>query len=417
MINKPSISIWLDNRRLKKDKKFPVRIRITLNRKRYYYPTNIDLTESEFETALSSKPGNKLKDIHLKLNELERQANEAVDMIVDELHCEFSIVLFEKYLNIGSAEYKDVFSCFERKIKQLRQADQINTAVGYTAAKKNIESYTGRTTLPFQEVDKRFLQDLENHMIKKKKLLTTIGIYMRYLRTIFNEATDEKLVNIDLYPFGRNKYQIPQPSNNKRALGNDDLVKIFQYQPEQNTWEEYAKDIWTLSLLCQGMNMKDISNLRYKNIQDDKIIFIREKTKRTKKSNLMPIVVYINETVREIIQKWGNEMTSPNQFVFPICSDDDTATRNLKKIQQQIKVINKHIRHIATKLEIKQDVTFYAARHSFATTLKRQGRSIEEIQEFLGHTDKKTTERYLASFGDEHKRSIMNDFVRQLREA
>jgi site-specific recombinase XerD len=83
-------------------------------------------------------------------------------------------------------------------------------------------------------------------------------------------------------------------------------------------------------------------------------------------------------------------------------------------VQQQIKMVNKYIRKIAIKLEIKQDVTFYAARHSFATTLKRQGRSIEEIQEFLGHADKKTTERYLASFGDEHKRSIMKDFVRQL---
>jgi integrase len=336
-------------------------------------------------------------------------------MIVDELHTEFSIALFEKYLHIGSAEYKDVFSCFDRKIQQLRQADQINTAVGYNAAKMNIESFTGRTTLAFQEVDKRFLQDLENHMIKKKKSLTTVGIYMRYLRTIFNEARDEKLVNMDLYPFGRNKYQIPQPANNKRALGNDDLVKIFQYQPEENTWEEYAKDMWTFSLLCQGMNMKDISNLRYKNIQDDKIIFIREKTKRTKKSNLMPIVVYINDTVREIIQKWGIEMSSPNQFIFPICSDDASAAKNLANIRQQIKMINKYIRQIATSLKIKQDVTFYEARHSFATTLKRQGRSIEEIQEFLGHTDKKTTERYLASFGDGHKRSIMNDFVQKLK--
>jgi len=198
-------------------------------------------------------------------------------------------------------------------------------------------------------------------------------------------------------------------------LGEFDLSKIFQYEPEENTWEEYAKDMWTFSLLCQGMNMKDIANIRFKNIQDDKIIFIQEKTKRTKQSAQMAIVVYMDGACKTIIQKWGNDAISPNQFVFPIISDDDSASTNLKKIQQQIKMINKYIRKIATKLEIKQDVTFYAARHSFATSLKRQGRSIEEIQEFLGHADKKTTERYLASFGDEHKRSIMTDFVKQLK--
>ena len=75
------------------------------------------------------------------------------------------------------------------------------------------------------------------------------------------------------------------------------------------------------------------------------------------------------------------------------------------------------MRIIASKLKINQDITFYAARHSFATSLKGQGRSVEEIQEFLGHSNIKTTERYLASFGDDHNRNIMKDFVRKLRKS
>jgi len=282
---------------------------------------------------------------------------------------------------------------------------------------KAFQNYTGRSAFLFAEIDKMFLEDFESFMLKKKKSLTTIGIYVRCLRTIFNEAIDEKLVNYELYPFGRNKYQVPQPANNKRALDETDLLKIFKYQPEENSREEYAKDMWVLSLVCQGMNMKDIANLRFKNIQGDKIVFTREKTKRTKKSGSTPIVVYPGDEAMEIIMKWGNSKTSANQFVFPIYSDENTALRNLRIVEQQIKMINKYMRKIADQLEIKQDVTFYAARHSFATTLKRQGRSIEEIQEFLGHSDKKTTERYLASFGDDHKRSIMTDFVQHLKSA
>jgi integrase len=415
MITKPTVSIWLDNRRAKKGKKFPVKIRITSQRQRYYYPTNINLTEDEFENAASSKPAPRLKEAHLKMHEFERQANATVNKIVDELHTEFSIGLFEKHLNLNTANYNDVFQCYNRKVAQLNQRGQIKTAQGYETGANALKLFTGRDQLVFSEIDKTFLENMESYLLGKKKSLTTIGIYARYLRSIFNEAIDEKLVNYELYPFGRNKYQIPQPANNKRALPDADLIKIFQYQPEENTWEEYAKDMWTLSLLCQGMNMKDIANLRYKNIQDDKILFTREKTKRTKKAGQIPIVVYLDDEAKNIISKWGTDNTSPNQFVFPIYSDDNTPLKNLRNVEQQIKMINRYMRKITATLEIKQDCTFYSARHCFATTLKRQGRSIEEIQEFLGHSDKKTTERYLASFGDAHKRSIMNNFVKQLK--
>ena len=415
MISKPTISIWLDNRRAKKGNKYPVKIRITSNRERYYYPTNINLTKAEFENATSPKPVPRLKDARLKLYELERQANATVDKIVDELHTEFTIEIFEKHLNINAKDYSDVFQCYERKISQLKQRGQIKTAEAYESGLQALKTFTKQTQLAFAEVDKKFLEDFESYFLAKKKSLTTVGIYARYLRSIFNKAIDDKLVSQELYPFGRNKYQIPQPANNKRALPDIDLIKLFRYEPEENTWEEYAKDMWMLSLLCQGMNMKDIANLRYRNIQDDKILFTREKTKRTKKAGQIPIVVYLNDEAKQIISKWGTDNISPNQFVFPIYSDDNTPLKNLRNVEQQIKMINKNMRKIAATLEIKQDFTFYAARHSFATSLKRQGRSIEEIQEFLGHSDKKTTERYLASFGDEHKRSIMADFVNQLK--
>ncbi len=54
---------------------------------------------------------------------------------------------------------------------------------------------------------------------------------------------------LGLSTFGINRYQIPQPANNKRALEEKDLMKILSYKPEEGTWEDYAKDMWMLSLL------------------------------------------------------------------------------------------------------------------------------------------------------------------------
>jgi integrase len=237
------------------------------------------------------------------------------------------------------------------------------------------------------------------------------------LRTVFNEAIENGDASQNFYPFGQNKYQPPQSAKNKRALDAKDLRKILNYKPEKNTWEEYAKDIWVFSLLCQGVNMKDIANLRYKNIKGSQLVFIREKTKRTKRAEQIPIVVYLGRKAKSIIKKWGNSNKDANQLVFPIYDDANTPLRNLRIVEQKTKMVTRYIRKIATALKIKEDVSFFGARHSFATVLKRQGRSTEEIQEFLGHASKKTTEVYLGSFSTEHKRNIMRNFTKKLQSA
>ena len=62
------------------------------------------------------------------------------------------------------------------------------------------------------------------------------------------------------------------------------------------------------------------------------------------------------------------------------------------------------MKRILKTLGINKKATTYVARHTFSTVLKRSGASTEYIQEALGHTDVKTTENYLDSFGKEIKK-------------
>ena len=55
-------------------------------------------------------------------------------------------------------------------------------------------------------------------------------------------------------------------------------------------------------------------------------------------------------------------------------------------------------------LGINKKTTTYVAGHTFSTVLKRSGASTEYTQEALCHTDVKTTENYLDSFGKEIKK-------------
>ncbi len=55
---------------------------------------------------------------------------------------------------------------------------------------------------------------------------------------------------------------------------------------------------------------------------------------------------------------------------------------------------------ISKEAKIEKNVTTYVARHTYATTLHKNGISIEEIGKSLGHDDTKTTEIYLDEIDD-----------------
>jgi integrase/recombinase XerD len=63
-------------------------------------------------------------------------------------------------------------------------------------------------------------------MLRKNISKTTIGLYVRSLRCIFNEAIEDGIIKRDRYPFGRRRYQVPTSRNIKKALTLEDVSKF-----------------------------------------------------------------------------------------------------------------------------------------------------------------------------------------------
>jgi integrase len=183
--------------------------------------------------------------------------------------------------------------------------------------------------------------------------------------------------------------------------------KIYFYQcnPDEQG-EQQSRDYWLFSYFGNGMNPKDIANLRYKNIDGDYLIFERSKTENSLRSDPKPITVFLNDDMKTIIEKWGNKNKSPNNYIFPVLEHGVTPLRQYELIQNFVGFINDWMKRILKNLGINKKATTYVARHTFSTVLKRSGASTEFIQEALGHTDLKTTESYLDSFGKEVKKEF-----------
>jgi integrase/recombinase XerD len=228
---------------------------------------------------------------------------------------------------------------------------------------------------------------------------------MRNISTIFNQAISKKIISPELYPLGKGKY-VPPSKKAKKGLPIEVIEKIYNYKSD-NPQEENAKDMWLFAYFANGMNVKDIAFLKYENITDSTLSFIREKTKHSTKDIIQKIDVFITEDIDRIINKRGKKPKRPTSFIFDILQPNDSSDLQIyRNINQAIKAINKYMKRIAENLKLDRVPTTNFARHSFSTVLRRAGVSIEMNSEQLGHSSIKTTQIYLDSFESGQKSEI-----------
>ncbi|MEI8049344.1 MAG: site-specific integrase [Bacteroidota bacterium] len=394
---------------------YKLKLMITFKRIQKFYTIIIPgvpatMSELDFAKTKLDKPRKPFSEYREKFNIIEADARQTITDLP-----EFSFEAFEKQYFDPPKVDKDLFTGIKNYSNELRKQTRVSTANNYDSTAYSFRKYCTDnqiTTLYYNDITVAFLNNYEAWMLKEGHNLTTVGIYLRNIRAILNIAIQKGLFNKEAYPFGKGKFEIPAGRNVKKALTVQDVGKIFNYPAIDGTTTQRQRDYWIFSYLCNGINMKDIARLRYRNIDKDSITFIRAKTERRQRANQKTIVVPLTEEIADIIFRWGNQAASKNGYVFPILRDDITPDKELALIQQSIKTLNKYIRRIAGELKIEKDVSSYTARHSFASVMKQSGASTEFISESLGHSNLATTENYLASFEMETKRKLAKNLLK-----
>ena len=411
-----SISIYLDTRRAKANGGYPVKLRVYTShpRKQKLYPTQFELTEKEFDSIWNtSKPRKEFQAKRKQLQAIEVKANKVAEALTP-----FTFEQFEKKLYRKAGEGVNVKFQYQRAIEEFLSNDRIGTASTYDLSQKALKEFVEKgqnrkyKNLTFFDVTPKFLQECENYLTETKgRSITTASMYLRALKAVFNRAIEEKEIEKDYYPFGKRKYQVSSSSNVKKALSKEQLGILFNANPK-NEFEEKAKDFWFFSYACNGINIKDIAQLRFKDIIDGKFTFYRAKVKTTSKAKLKPVTVYLNDFSNRIIEKYSKNSPAPNDLVFDIISEADSPREQHLKINNFNRFIGQHLKKLAKREGLPGEISAYWARHSFATNAVRSGASLEFIQESLGHNNIKTTQQYFAGFDNdtrkEFSQSIMN---------
>lgn len=381
-----------DTRREMNDGRFPLKLRVTYKGNRKYYGTGYSATVEEWAVINSDKAKGKLRSVKNAIAAIENDCQKCADEIIP-----FSFKQLEKLFFESRIGFENLKSAFDNYIATLRKNDQVGTAVAYQTAYNKLHKF--RPDLKIEHVTIEFLQDFERWMLKDGNSATSVGIYLRALRSIMNIAVENHIVKREDYPFGKRKYVIPTGDNTKKALNLDAIEAVFNYQVEAGSSFDKAKGFWIFSYLCNGMNMADIAYLRWNNLHASTLTFTREKTKRTIRDKPKKITVIRNEMINQIIENWGNMYAGePMDYIFNIVDKHDSPTVARKKIQQFTKVTNTWMKRMGDDLGFDLKLTTYVARHSYATILIRSGAPLKLASDNLGHQSMVTTEKYFAGF-------------------
>ena len=265
-----------------------------------------------------------------------------------------------------------------RLTEQLEQYGRLRTAETYVAATRSLINFLGGD-IPLNQIECTTIASYELYLRHKGLSINTISFYIRNLRAIYNHAVDEGVI-IDTQPFRRS--YTGTSITTKRAITSSTIRKIANFQSE-NVQLQRAADLFMFSFYAQGMAFVDIATLRWRNISNGYLKYNRHKTGQT-------IVIEWNTQLENIARKYSGYI---DDYIFPIIKGRNPRREYLTASH----TTNLSLKKIASLVGITSRLTFYVARHSWASIAYTIQIPVPTISRALGHNNEATTRIYLAS--------------------
>lgn len=388
----------IDNRRPNKFGKYPIKILLSDKGNRKYIPLGIYVDLSEFDNAsglliLNNKKTQKENMQHNNvIIAIRTQVNE---LIIESRKDNKPInpdTISKLYKNLNLLVEKETYT-FNSYFRKYIDSKTGRTKEIYQSTLNKIELYYP-DTLYFENIDKAwlklFIQKMSKEKIKKGNAIqaglsiNAQSIHLRNIRAVFNEAIDDNVISLNLYPF--RKFNIETEEVKHRAITVEELRKIFEYSGTSS--ENWARDVSMLMFYLIGINAADLYKL--KDVDYGYVNYRRSKTGRLYSIKLEPEAI-------ELMTQFKGES-------HLLCFQEQygKVSTFLKKINGQTifdnkgkkKILKRGLNTIGDTLNIP-NLTSYVLRHTWATIAGKLDIPKETISKALGHGKKVVTDIYI----------------------
>jgi site-specific recombinase XerD len=263
----------------------------------------------------------------------------------------------------------------------------------------NLQGYAeskGFNDLLFSDITLGFLREYESFLSGQGNRTNTIHKKMGFIKALYNEAIKQRLINPQDSPFI--SYEIKKKPVSKDKLSLEEIQKIEELQLPEGTLIWHSRNMFLFSFYQAGMRASDCIKLTWGNVIEGRLIYYMDKNEKPLNLKIMP-------KAEEILNLYRRPEANPKDYIFPLLDNrKDFSDRVFlfNQVSSKNALINKYLRKIADKAEIKKKLSFHIARHSFASIAKNEKKlSTEMISELLNHSSLAITKAYLQGFGNE----------------
>lgn len=204
----------------------------------------------------------------------------------------------------------------------------------------------------------------------------TVNLYLTVLRTWFNWMI-EMGFGLPYNPFGKVKH-LGVPESSRKVIALPRLEKLISECPTDRD------KLMVLLAITTGLRSKEMATLEYRDLDlDNNLIVLRPEGTKTNRSRILPL----REDVRALVEKGPKRGGKVLGFHHP------------SSLRKRWEILRGRLGY--------RDITLHQFRHTFATTLLRNGADLATVSSLLGHSDIKTTAIYLAPKRAEECRRLL----------
>ena len=407
-----TFNLVLDKRVVYKNDKYNVSIRISNKGEVIYLPL-LKMSLKEYQSVFEKKVnGNTASDIRKKCSEKLIRCEDIFNDMRTFNRKRFMELFNDKEFRVHgnnsdipeNLEIKRLFEYYISHKDTLKNSSKIHMRLSFNVLETY---YTGATVF---DITPKFLRKFENYKVESGCTISTVSAYLRDLRTVINYFRYEvKIIPKDYdYPYSRGGYTIKNVRTKKQVLSNVEIKAVIDLNDFDNDYQRFARDIWLTLYYANGINFVDLVRLRKKNIKGNHIHLFRMKTERTRKTNIQEIIIPLTQPFKDVL----NRVADPtSDFVIGQIKEGYTEQQLIDRTHKVVRRINTELKKIGEKLNLSIPLNTAKARDCYASSLKRNGVSRDQISEMLGHSNPIVTGHYLDSLNIDETFSINEKLV------
>lgn len=359
----------------------------------------------------------KYSDIDLWLDE-EKETLRQWD--INALKTEIEKRFFEKQLTLTLLNYSAIY------LKRLRLEKRFSTASSYEDALKKFVKYRLKCKgkkddisikslfassgdnyevkeefkpydMPIIAFDANFAKDFKAYLSNTLKSRNSVGIFLRSIQAIINDAGKSFKELKDHEPLEGIKKISTRNQPVDLTIGEINAIRNLDLK--EGSPDFHARNYFLFMFNNMGMNFFDIALLRLSQFDGESIYYIRKKTES--QGDHFPIKQ--NDEALKIINYYLHDQ-GKDDYLFPIIPADTPLSRIHRVKNDKIGWLNKRLGKIASLAGIDKKITSYTPRDTWTNIGLNMGIDIRDISSGLGHSSVDVTDRH---YGQTVKQKVL----------